>query len=418
MAIRLPVRIVVLVLVLPVRMVWDALVVSGRFLYGTVLRPVGRALFIWPWVALWRYALVPLGRALGWLGNVLLVVPSVWLYRHVLTPVGRGFAWVGRGLWAGVSWAGRGVWAGARWVGRGMAWLGRYLLVVPALWVHTWVLTPIGHFLAWCGKGGLWVLSRIVTAIDVGVYWIAKVLVVLPARALWRWVLAPVGRVLAVLGREAGAALGHAWRVAGRISLAVGRFLARVFRRLFVEPVRWMYRTVLTPVGHGVRDTVLRPAAEAARAVGRGTRRALASARETARQARADFRRMVFGEPRGREAVARREASGRLPGSSGRLPGSSGRVPGSSGGPAAGSSGRLPEPSGGPQGASGGSEGSFGRPQGSSGDPAGSFGRPQGPSGGPVGSSGGLSDPSGRRREPSGPETRTLGSSTTALTKD
>ncbi|MPY44017.1 hypothetical protein FNH04_30190, partial [Streptomyces phyllanthi] len=43
-AIRLPVRIVVLVLVVPVRMAWDALVVGGRFLRDAALRPLGRAL--------------------------------------------------------------------------------------------------------------------------------------------------------------------------------------------------------------------------------------------------------------------------------------------------------------------------------------------------------------------------------------
>lgn len=59
-----------------------------------------------------------------------------------------------------------------------------------------------------------------------------------------------------------------------------------------------------------IRDTVLRPVAEAARSVGRITRAALASARESVRQARADVRRMLFGDAGGtreREAVARRE---------------------------------------------------------------------------------------------------------------
>ncbi|MBA8942687.1 hypothetical protein FHS33_001081 [Streptomyces calvus] len=90
-AVRIPVRIVVLVLVVPVRMVWDALVVTGRFLNHTVLRPLGRALlwvgravFVWPFVGLWRYVLVPLGKALLWLGNVLLVLPALAFYRYVL----------------------------------------------------------------------------------------------------------------------------------------------------------------------------------------------------------------------------------------------------------------------------------------------------------------------------------------------
>ncbi|MEU7408525.1 hypothetical protein AB0B40_04200, partial [Streptomyces sp. NPDC042638] len=127
------------------------------------------------------------------------------------------------------------------------------------------------------------------------------------ALALWRWVLAPAGRFLAHLAREVGEALGHAWRIAGRISRAVGRVLGTLFRWIFVEPVRWAYRTVLTPVGHAVRAAVLRPVAAGVRAVGRATREALASARDTARQARAEFRRMLFGAPPQPAAVDRRE---------------------------------------------------------------------------------------------------------------
>lgn len=336
-AIRVPVRIVVLVLVVPVRMAWDALVGAGRFLNDTVLRPVGRALlwlgravFVWPFVALWRYVVVPLAKGLAWLGNVLLVIPLVWLYRYVLTPVGHACAWVARGIGAGLTWLYARVLTpvghAVLWVLKGLgavlaamglgvfgavAWLARYLLVVPALWLYEWVLTPVGHAVAWCAKGVAWLVSTVVTGIGIALYWIVRVLLVLPALGLYRWVLTPVGRVLAVVGREIWDALGHAWRIAGHISLAVGRFLANVFRWTFVEPVRWVYRTVLTPVGHVVRDAVLRPVAEAARSVGRATRQALASARESVRQARADFRRMLFGESREREAVPAREPRGR-----------------------------------------------------------------------------------------------------------
>ncbi len=340
-AIRIPVRIVVLVLVVPVRMVWDALVVAGRFLNDVVFRPVGRALlwlgravFVWPFVGLWRYVVVPVGKALAWLGNVLVVVPLVWLYRYVLTPVGHAIAWVviwvARGVGAALGWVyaylltpvGRAV----MWVLKGLgavlaaiglgvytalAWLARYLVVVPALWLYTWVIAPLGRAIAWCGKGLAWLVSAIVTGIGTALHWIARILFVLPALALWRWVLAPVGRALAVIGREVWDALGHAWRIAGHVSLAVGRFLATLFRWIFVEPVRWVYRGVLTPVGHVVRDTVLRPVAEAARTVGRATRQALASARESVRQARADLRRMLFGEPRQPQPVDRGEPSGR-----------------------------------------------------------------------------------------------------------
>jgi len=335
-AIRLPVRIVVLVLVVPVRMVWDALVVAGRFLMDTVLRPVGRALlwvaravFVWPFVGLWRYVVVPLGRALAWLGNVLVVVPLGWLHRHVLTPLGHALAWLARGIGAGLEWvyarvltpvgqalmwALRGIGAVFALLGAGgytaVAWLVRYLVVIPAVWLYEWVLAPVGRAIAWGAKVFVRGVGLVLTGVGIGLYWVARVLLVLPALALWQWVLLPVGRFLAVVGREVGQALEHAWRVAGRISLAVGRALGTLFRWIFVEPVRWFYRTVLTPVGHVVRDAVLRPVAEAARSVGQATRLALASARESVRQARADFRRTLFGEPERVEAVDRREPTG------------------------------------------------------------------------------------------------------------
>ncbi|MGY1500930.1 hypothetical protein ACW4TU_30855 [Streptomyces sp. QTS52] len=374
-AIRIPVRIVVLVLVVPVRMVWDGLVVGGRLLTDTVLRPLGRALawvaravLVWPFVGLWRYVVVPLGKALGRLGKVLVVVPLVWLFRQVLTPLGQGIVWVFRGIGAGLGWlyarvltpVGHGVlwvfrgigaglgWLYARvltpvghgvlWVLRGLGaaiaavglgvygvavWLVRYLVVVPARWLYEWVLTPVGKAVAWCVQGVAWLVAMGITGIGFVLHWTLRLLLVLPVLALWRWVLVPVGRVLAVIGREAGTALGHAWRIAGHISLVVGRFLGTLLRWTFVEPVRWAYRAVLTPVGHVVRDAVLRPAAEAARSVGRITRQALAAARDSARQARADFRRMLFGESREERPQAvpapRREpgsADGRTLGSS------------------------------------------------------------------------------------------------------
>ncbi|MFI1416429.1 hypothetical protein ACH4VX_00290 [Streptomyces sp. NPDC020731] len=342
-AIRIPVRIVVLVLVVPVRMVWDVLVVAGRFLNDTLLRPLGRALlwmgravFVWPFVGLWRYVLVPSGKGVAWLGKVLVVLPAIAFYRHVLTPLGHGVVWlyarvltpigrvlaaIGAGVWTGVLWLGRavfvwpfvGLWRYALVpLGKGVVWLGRYLVVVPSAWLYRWILTPVGRAVAWCAKGLVRLVTTIVAGIGTGLYWITRILLVLPALAVWRWVLVPVGRVLAVVAREAGAALGHAWRVAGHISLAVGRFLGTLFWRVFVEPVRWVYRSVLTPVGHVVRDTVLRPLGNAARAAGRATRQALAAARASARRARADFRRTLLGGPAA-EPVREPAPAGRKP---------------------------------------------------------------------------------------------------------
>ncbi|WP_339129325.1 hypothetical protein WJM95_10530 [Streptomyces sp. f51] len=369
-AIRLPVRIVVLVLVVPVRMVWDALVVGGRMLRDALLRPLGRALgaavgwlaralFVWPWVTLWRYVVLPAGVLLARIGQVLLVVPAVWLYRTALTPLGHGLARAARairtvlvrlftGTAAVLGWFLGGVvalcgrllgglvaacaWAYARLltpVGRVVArvlgalgtvlaavafgaytagaWLARYLLVVPAVWLYTRVLTPVGRAVALLAGGFARIVRMILGGLGAALYWTARVLLVLPALAVWRWVLVPVGRFLAVVAREIGEALGHAWRIAGYVSLVVGRFLARLFRWTFVEPARWVHRTVLTPVGHAVRDLVLRPAAQAARAVGRTARQTLEAARDGARQARADLRRMLFGPPAEPRPVARRE---------------------------------------------------------------------------------------------------------------
>ncbi|MGW2208337.1 hypothetical protein [Streptomyces sp. NPDC001781] len=366
-ALRLPVRIVVLVLVVPVRLAWDALAAAGRLLHATVLRPLGRvllwtgrALFVLPFVALWRWVLIPLGTALRWLGHVLVAAPLTWAYVRVLTPLGhalrragrgavtyllapagRGMAWLARGAGVLLAAVGLGVFTGA-------AWLVRYLLVVPARWLHVQVLSPVGRGLLrlaevlvagagaalyWTGRVLLvrpalalwrWVLSpvgrgllRLAEVLVAGagavLYWTGRVLLVWPALALWRWVLVPVGRVLAVVAREVAGALGHAWRIAGHLSRLVGRALGTLFRWIFVEPARWMYRSVLTPVGHVVRDAVLRPAARAAREVGRATRLTLAAARDTLRETRRELRRALFGEPRQQAAVDRREPAAREP---------------------------------------------------------------------------------------------------------
>ncbi|WP_210430339.1 hypothetical protein [Streptomyces physcomitrii] len=293
---------------------------------GTGIGRLARALFVLPWVALWRYALVPFGHALARLGHLLCVVPLRWLYRSLLTPFGHALIHTLRSL------------------GRAGAWLLRTLLVLPLAWLYAQVLTPLGRGLRWCGRAlvtgagwllkavlvrpwsGLWryVVLPVAGALGAAAGWLwdtvltplgrglgsaagavvrglgllLRWILVVPFLALWRWVLAPVARFCVVVLLEIGDALGHAWRVAGRISRAVGRLLGRLLRLLFVEPVRWAYRAVLTPAGHFVRDAVWRPAVRTVRQARAGVREALTAARQSARQARAEVRRLLFGAPR------------------------------------------------------------------------------------------------------------------------
>jgi len=221
LAVRGLVRAVVVVLVLPVRMAWDALAAARRRVDRTAVRPVG--------------------RALRWVGRVVFARPLVALGRHVLRPVG---AWllrvtrpVGRGLATVVSRLGGGVGACARWLyrqaltpaGRGLAWLARYLVAVPAMAVHQYLLTPIGHGLRWT-----------------------------------------VDHVLGPVAGAVASVLTWAWPVATRISRAVGRGIAAVARTV-TRPLRRAYRATLAPLGHALR--------RASRDVGRIVRQTRAEVR-------------------------------------------------------------------------------------------------------------------------------------------
>nr|WTB31225.1 hypothetical protein OG781_18575 [Streptomyces sp. NBC_00830] len=353
--IRIPVRIVVLVIVLPVRMVWDVLVATARAADRVLLRPVGRALawlcrvlvviplvrfyesvltplghglrwlaavvgrgvrwlgaavFVWPWVALWRYVVVPVVRY-G------IVAPAVRLYASVLTPVGHGLRRVYRALlvpagrvvatvvgWVLTAlfvWPVVGVW---RYVlvpfALALSWLMENLIVAPLVWTYRKLLTPLGHGIAWLAGVVASVVVAAARGLGAAVAWLVMTVLVTPVRWIWRRVLAPVGR-------EVATAIGVAWRIAGFLSRAVGRGLAWLAWHLIGAPVAWTYRTVCTPVGHVVRDMVWAPARRAAVEAGRAARGALRTARETVRQARRDAWRALVGGgpvPEPREPVA------------------------------------------------------------------------------------------------------------------
>ncbi|NUK83472.1 hypothetical protein HRW19_03565 [Streptomyces lunaelactis] len=322
--IRIPVRIVVLLVVLPVRMVWDLLVVCGRAVERVLLRPLGRALawvfenvitplalatawlavflgkalFVWPWVALWTYVVVPV-VTYG------LVVPLVWIYRQLLTPLGHGLArLVENLLLAPLGWIYRRLLTP---LGLGTTWLAVFLgkalfvwpwvalwtyvvvpvvtygLVVPLVWIYRQLLTPLGHGIAW-------LVSTVCRGLWAAVVWLVVTPLVTPVVWVHRHILAPVGR-------EIAAAIGVAWRIAGYISRAVGRAVKWLAWNLIGRPVRWTYQNICTPVGHVVRDAIWRPAKKAAVETGRAAGAALRAAGEVVRQARRDAWRALVGGP-------------------------------------------------------------------------------------------------------------------------
>ncbi len=280
--VRVPVKIVALIVVLPVRVVWDLLVAVGQaarrhvlgpfsvyvlqpVLHGTarVLTVLLKLVFVWPWAGAWRHVLRPVYAHL-------LAPGGRAVYAYLLRPLGQALAWAGRGglryllapLAKGVAWV---LWAlcmtlfvwpwAALWryvlvpVGRGLAWLGGVL--------HAYVLTPVGQALAWTAA----VLHRhLLRPVGTGLY---------------RYVLVPLGQVLV-----------WAWHVAGRIASAVWRGIRLVGRVLVGRPAAQVYRYVLTPVGHVVRDV-------------------WRTVRTTVREVRAEVRKALFGGP-GREPARSR----------------------------------------------------------------------------------------------------------------
>ncbi|MFJ2414505.1 hypothetical protein [Streptomyces brevispora] len=301
--IRIPVRIVVLVLVLPVRMVWDALAVCARAADRTLLRPLGRALswlfqvlVVVPAHLLWEWVLTPVGHGLRWLATAVLTWLGHglrWVYRALLVPAGRGIrTGVGRLLTVVLVLPVVGVW---RYVlvplGPAVAWVVEQLIVLPLEWVYRQLLTPLGH-------GVARLLDLLARGVVAGSRWLWAGLDLLVAVLLVTPLVWFCRRVLTPVGREIAAAFGVAWRIAGFVSRAVGRALARLTWHLVGAPLAWAYRTMCTPVGHFVRDAVWAPARRAAVAAGRTARDAVRTARETVRRARHDAWRALVGGPR------------------------------------------------------------------------------------------------------------------------
>lgn len=193
-----------LIIVVPVRLLWELLSVIARLVGAYVLRPIGWLLYtllVRPlrWT-LRVFVLLPL----RWVGERLLVPLGRLVLRYVLRPVGIALAWA-------VSIALIPVVFAARWIGRGLA----------ALWRALWpLLAAFGRFLAWT-----WHLAGLVLFHAL----------VRPVRFVWR-----------VLVRPVLAALGWAWGVTVRPA-------ARWLRVNVWEPVRATARSVSRALGLDAR---------------------------------------------------------------------------------------------------------------------------------------------------------------------
>ncbi|TDC62152.1 hypothetical protein E1200_26765 [Actinomadura sp. GC306] len=278
-----PVRVVALIVLVPLRLVHDVAVQIGRGI-GAVFNRLMRA-------PIW------LGRQIG------RVLHAVWrgLYRWLLAPVGRLLAAVARGIGALLAFL----------FVRPAGWFGRWVARL-ARWLHRTLLVPIGAFLAMIGRGlhrlllltghglallftglftGLRLLvnalvvvpavflwSHLLRPLLLGLRWLGLVLLVRPAQAVWRYVLAPVF-----------AGLAAAWRLAGRVVRWLWRTLVVLpVRTLVVEPARWVGRSVLRPVGRGLRGVWRASVRDPLRAARR-------TVRETSRDIRLQLRRAFRG---------------------------------------------------------------------------------------------------------------------------
>ncbi|GHH64369.1 hypothetical protein GCM10018781_15380 [Kitasatospora indigofera] len=246
--VRVPVRVFAFAVVLPLRFLWELLVLVARPV-GAALGWTGRAagrglhrLLVQPFVALHRYLLAPLGRGLargGRLAAHLLhrlcaglwrtaLLPALtFLGRFLLRPLGRAVEWLLLGL--------------VRLVIGAFKLLFRLfdlVVVLPAGWLVRAVLVPSGKAL---GRLGLALGRRLGSLVEL--------LVVRTARRLWRYVLRPSGaalrRLLAGLVRLAVDGVG----LAARLLVATARLAARLFVLLLVRPAAWLVRSVLAPAG-------------------------------------------------------------------------------------------------------------------------------------------------------------------------
>ncbi len=299
-----PARVVAFCVVLPVRAVWEVLRGAARALGAALERAfgaLGRAL-----LAVLRPVTTVLLAPLRWIGRALLLplaaaVGAVlaWLVERLLRPVTRALAHALRLLGGGLGAAWRAVTGAVAAVvsafGRGLRALGRGVgrilraLVVRPLEVVLGLLAAGTGLLARALAAPLQLIWRAVLKPVGTALVVAAVALVM---GVGRFLLQPLLRAIGAVLRGAGDVIGWAWHAAGRVLALLGRAL--------VWPFVWLYRHVLTPLGHAIRGLWRAVVVAPWRAVRRTTSAALAAMRASVRDARrqvADQVRRAIGRP-------------------------------------------------------------------------------------------------------------------------
>ncbi|WP_344084531.1 hypothetical protein [Luedemannella helvata] len=280
-----PVRIIALAVVVPLRVAWEFLVLSGRFLHRYVVAPVGWFLDRVIWRPLVWFAVNVIWRPAVWVAVQVVWRPLVWVAVNV---VWRPLTWAAVHLvWQPLCWAAVHLvwqpltWAAVHLIWRPLTWAARYLVwrplrwtiinlvLWPLVWIAVRVVRPavvaVARFVSWLltrtGRGVWPVLallgraSRFVGGLLVAYVlrplgWLVRHLVLLPVKwlfvGLW-WLIKGLGRVLVIVVVAFGRGVAAGWRWTGRALAAVGRAIAALGRGLgWLAAAVW--RSALRPV--------------------------------------------------------------------------------------------------------------------------------------------------------------------------
>lgn len=177
-----PVRAIAVVVFVPLRLLWELLRFTGRFLDSRLVRPVARIVG--------RYVL----RPLGWVLRHLIWLPSRWLIRYLvvvpLTFLLDRLAPLTRLLSRGLTWL-------IVLLAPPLLWLGRVLLRVAAeawravVWasalLYRFFLRPLGIAVGW-----IWRYTAAPVARATG--WVWRGTLMASTRWAWGSIIAPAGR--------------------------------------------------------------------------------------------------------------------------------------------------------------------------------------------------------------------------------